>query len=168
MWQTSDGLHIKAISLSIRDLQATISLNRLSGSDGGLYCRGMKIYSKIILILLFTGVHQPAFASGVYKCVGSDGEMTFSFTPCAAEAPVLAVIEEKPTFSRGKELYQVDADIQSTQDELYRVKKNYETSLLTSNGNNTDFLTTEFDQTSTDLLDQLNQLRTQRAQIALR
>ena len=128
----------------------------------------MKIYRKIILILLLTSFHQTAFASGVYKCVGSDGEMTFSFTPCAVEVPVQAVIEEKPTFTRGKELFQVDADIQSTQNELYRVKKDYETSLLTSSGQNTDFLTAEFDQTSSNLFDQLNQLRSQRAQIAQR
>jgi hypothetical protein len=128
----------------------------------------MKIQSKIILVLLLGSFHQTAFASGVYKCVGSDGEKTFSFTPCAAEVPVQAVIEEKPTFTRGKELFQVDADIQSTQDELYRVKKQYEASLLTKSGHNTDLLTTEFDQTSTNLLDQLNLLRSQRALIAQR
>ena len=128
----------------------------------------MKIYSKIILVLLFTCFHQTAFASGVYKCVGSDGEMTFAFTPCAVEVPVQAVIEEKPTFARGEEIFQVDTDIQSTQDELYRVKKEYEASLLTNSGHNTDLLTTEFDQASTNLLDQLSQLRSQRAQIAQR
>ncbi len=128
----------------------------------------MKTYSKILLVLVFISFHQTAFASGVYKCVGSDGEMTFAFAPCAAEAPVQAVIEDKPTLNRGKALYLVDADIQSIQDELYRVKKHYEASLLTSSGNNTDVLTTEFDQTSNQLLDQLNHLRSQRAQIALR
>ena len=94
--------------------------------------------------------------------------MTFTFTPCAAQAPVQAVIEEKQTVTRSKALLQVDADIQSTQNELYQVKKDYETSLLTSSGQNTDLLTAEFDQTSSNLFDQLNQLRSQRAQIAQR
>jgi hypothetical protein len=128
----------------------------------------MKIQNTLFLLLLITSYHQTAFASGVYKCVGSDGEMTFAFAPCAAEAPVQAFKEEKPTFTRGKDLFQVDTDIQSTQDELYQVKKEYEASLLTNNGHNTDRLTTEFDQTSNNLLDQLNQLRSERAQLAQR
>jgi hypothetical protein len=128
----------------------------------------MKIQSTIMLVMLITGFHQTAFASGVYKCVGSDGEMTFSFAPCAAEVPVQAVLEEKPKFVRGKALFLVDANIQSIQKELFRVKKEYETSLLTSSGVNTDLLTAEFDQASTDLIDQLSLLRNERAQIAQR
>ena len=48
------------------------------------------------------------------------------------------------------------------------MKKEYEDSLLTITGNNTDTLTAAFDYASTDLLIQLNQLRSQRAQIARR
>ncbi len=122
----------------------------------------------IITITLFGA--SPAYAGSVFKCVGADGEMTFSFTPCApVEAPApqeIEPVEKGP--SKTETLSRLDSDIQSVVREIEETKSSYKASLERAKGEKTDSLTAAFDQTTARLLAQLNELQLERSRVARR
>ena len=73
----------------------------------------------------------PVQAGNVFQCVGADGEMTFSFTPCGeVEAPAPKKVEpEDRGPSRAEQLSRLDSDIQSVVREIEEAKSNYTASL---------------------------------------
>lgn len=113
---------------------------------------------------------EPVSAGSVFKCIGTDGEMTFSFAPCAdPESPAPKEVEPKAKKpSRMETLSRLDSDIESLVQEIEEAKSNYEASLARATGERTDELTAAFDQTTARLLAQLNELQLERSRVASR
>lgn len=130
----------------------------------------MKKLTQILCLLALTGFHPNAMAGGVFKCTGSDGEMTFSFTPCGNDKapPMVVVVDQEPIkISRSEELARVDSGIDVLQTRLKTVKKDYEVAIRANQGKGrTDNITHKFDESSANLISQLIDLQQERAQLA--
>jgi hypothetical protein len=102
-----------------------------------------------------------AFAGSAYKCVDADGSVVFTFTPCPETEPVVDTAIAEPqqiaALSPRDQLLQIEADIADVTERLTQVKRNYEQALRSTSGKS-DQLTTEFDRTSTSLLEELQYL----------
>ena len=122
-----------------------------------------------MLAILLSGPAISAGASGVFTCRGADGEMTFSFAPCARSEPTEAVAVIEPSaisnaHSRFEQLDNLDDAIARVQQALEDVKAQYEHDLLNATGK-TDGITATFEQTTNNLLHELSELRSQRGQV---
>ena len=132
----------------------------------------MKQLILMIGLIVLLGANADAFAGGVFKCAGADGAMTFSFQPCPHVSVVvlesdLEAVEEQPEEpSQVETLEQLDIDIASLQQQLDDTKKDYRVLLTQSAGNRTDELTADFDETTTSLLNELNELQRERMRVA--
>jgi hypothetical protein len=130
----------------------------------------MKLLILMIGLVVLLGTNADAFASGVFKCVGIDGESTFSFQPCAEiAAPVPEPVANEPVLpSRNETLAQLDSDIAVLQRQLEEAKLKYENLLSQFTGNRTDELTADFDKVASTLLGELGLLQTERLRVAQR
>ena len=129
----------------------------------------MKKFTLGIVMVALLGTKAPAYAGGVFKCVGPDGEMTFSFTPCAAAEPVEPQISQVTAIAPSRiDRAQLDLEIADLTKQIEDVKKEYEVSLRQAGRDRTDAITETFDQTTTSLLNDLGELQRKRATVAQR
>ena len=129
----------------------------------------MKILTQILCLLALTGFHPDAMAGSGFKCRGTNGEMTFSFTPCGNDqAPAIAIVaDEEPKKSRSEDLARVDSGIDSLHAQLRTVKKDYEIAIEANQGKSrTDNITHRFDESSANLISRLIDLQQERIQLA--
>ena len=129
----------------------------------------MKLFASIICLIALLVASPSLLASGVFKCTGLDGEVSFSFVPCAVELPVQesTAEESKPTAPRLERLAKIDSDIATLEEQLDTTKRDYEDSLRTVTGASVrNKLAARFDESTYDLIVRLNQLQTEREQLA--
>ena len=125
----------------------------------------MKKLALGLVMVALLGTKAPAYAGGVFKCVGPDGEMTFSFAPCAAAEPVEPQINQVRAIAPSRiDRAQLDLEIADLTKEIEFVKKEYEASLRQAGRDRTDELTDRFDKTTTSLLNDLQRKRATLAQ----
>ncbi len=118
----------------------------------------------LVLILALIATPRVAFADQVFTCIGAEGEKTFSYAPCGVVQPLVktsAKVKSKtaPTLEL---LDGIDTKIASAKRELIDLKRQYESDLLSANGD-TNQLTANFDKASVSLLHRLKDLSGQRA-----
>jgi len=123
----------------------------------------------LLTSLMFSAASS--FASGVFKCVDTHGNTTFSFTSCpSVAAPVVSatasVTQEENKTSRKVQLARLDASIMSLREELETLKHEYESSLVNQYASErTDDLTHHFDLQTSELFAELARLQEEKSRV---
>lgn len=118
-------------------------------------------------LLLTLSLPLPAAASGVYQCTGPDGEVTFTFTPCAPAVAETAPEKQPASPPRQQRLANLDADIAQLEAELRHARQAYQRSLDTLGDDKRSYnqLTTEFEDTTSHLAREIARLQTERRSV---
>ncbi|MBT4160912.1 MAG: DUF4124 domain-containing protein [Gammaproteobacteria bacterium] len=130
----------------------------------------MKLITSVLCLIALLATSPIVLASSVFKCTGIEGEVTFSFVPCAVEVPVQETTaeESEPAVPRLERLAQIDSDIATLEEQLDNTKRDYEVSLRTTSGSAVrNELSTRFDESAYDLIVQLNELQSERELLAI-
>ena len=128
----------------------------------------MKNLIALFCLAMLLAASPAVFANGVFQCTGTDGEVAFSFVPCAKPENLRETSRTNPApvIPRMERLAQIDSDIASLEEKLQDTKRHYETSLSNSRGLARNDLTTEFDRSSSALIARLNALQNERQALA--
>lgn len=129
----------------------------------------MKYALRLTFILLALASPVYAYAGNVFQCVNEEGITTFSFTPCAARAPVVeeTIESEEPVISKKAELERLDLEILELRDEIDLVKREFKDAIAASfSKENSDELSSRFDSDTMRLISELNDLQTERDRVA--
>ena len=75
----------------------------------------MNYLKNIMITAILLAITKDSLASGVFKCIDADGEMTFAFTPCAkveAMPEVVSAIAKTPArVVKAEKLEKIDQTI---------------------------------------------------------
>ncbi len=138
----------------------------------------MRIVRKLVLTMMLTSIQPVAYGGQVFHCTGADGEMAFSFAPCAAvestpeveSAPIDEQIanEVEPEVEQPADQVSIDQRIDVLQAELDILRIDYTRALdaHARDGESTNALTAAFDDRSTVIVEELMSLYQQANQIA--
>lgn len=132
----------------------------------------MRHILRFTVLLLLIVFHSSAFAQSVFQCKGDDGEMTFSFAPCAApepkkEPPAPVVIEPMIAEEQEVDAVALDSRIETLQLALDELRIEH-AKAMESTARDVAKLTAEYNRKSASIVEELMQLYQDRQQFAAR